>query len=249
LHKKIKKENIPAIEIDPSKDFSWYREILSPTGKVLIICFSVAATYFEWTKFLREEMGHLDMHKLFVSDVHGMWFHGNYKGLDGFGCKVLYKFLRKKIREIKPKKLIMLGASKAGYGAILYGALLNADVVFSFSPQTMMDGSFYKRFNMYPRVEELKKEIPNFNFDKKYTDLRKVLLKHTDNKTRYFLFYGSKNEDDVKNAKHIIDLKNVKEYTLPYSHHKISPNFLVPEYLKGMLEWEALNYAKRIKSH
>jgi len=235
-----KKKIRPPTEIDPSVDMSWCREILSPTSKTLLICFSVATNYFEWTKFLREEVPHLDMNQMFISDVHGMWYHGNYKGLPGLGYKTLFKFLKKRINKLKPEKIITIGASKAGYGAILFGALLNADVVYSFSPQTIMDDIFYEKFDMHNRVEKLKKEIPEFELAEKTKDLRKVILEHKDNKTQYNIFHGSGNIEDTRNIEHISDLKNIKVYTLPYVHHKISRDFLTPEYLIGMLEREVL---------
>jgi hypothetical protein len=229
-----------AVEIDQNVDMSWCREIISPTSKTLLICFSVATTYFEWTTFLREQVPHLDMSKIFISDVHGTWYHGNYKGLPGVGYKVLFKFLKKRIKKLNPDKIITLGASKAGYGAVLFGALLNADVVYSFSPQTIMDDIFYEKFDMHERVRKMQEELPTFKLAEETKDLRKVILAHKNNKTIYNIFYGSKNIEDVRNVKHISDLNNVIEHTLPYAHHKVSRDFLTPEYLMGMLDKEVL---------
>jgi hypothetical protein len=76
-----------------------------------------------------------DVPGYFIKDFRQSWYQEGLLGLssDVAGTE---EVLRALIARHAPKHLVTLGISSGGYAAILFGALLGADRVLAFSPQT-----------------------------------------------------------------------------------------------------------------
>lgn len=85
---------------------------------------------FEWEGVLRA----VNCHKLFLKDSHQHWYHG---GLDGLGDTLdeTVANIRSLMEEWGATRIMCLGSSMGGYGALLLGALLRADLIVAISPQ------------------------------------------------------------------------------------------------------------------
>lgn len=128
-----------------------------------------------------------------------------------------------------------IGSSMGGYGAIAFGCLLNADVVFSVVPQIRID-NLPKEYNI--DEEKFKKkglELQNLN-------LKFLLDKYTNNKTKYKIYYGINHEYDVWQFSLIENCKNVTGYKVKCERdHALVPRILVKD---GTIKNEIINFLK-----
>jgi acetyl esterase/lipase len=83
----------------------------------------------------------LPVARIFVRDLRRAWYH---RGIDGLGNTVLdcAAALARLCCDLGARRVVTLGASMGGYAALLYGALIRADSVLAFSPQTSIDPAF-----------------------------------------------------------------------------------------------------------
>jgi len=75
---------------------------------------------------------------IYLRDLNHNWY---LNGLPAVGSSVdeMLALFKQKINEYEPSRVITMGASAGGFGAILFGCLLKADSVIAFSPQTFMN--------------------------------------------------------------------------------------------------------------
>lgn len=74
---------------------------------------------------------------IYVRDIRLKWYlNGINRELNSF--KKLLNFLKE---EIKNRKIITVGSSAGGYASVLFGILLNAEYIFSFSGQFVLPGT------------------------------------------------------------------------------------------------------------
>lgn len=103
------------IRVNPKSNKPWYFESINHKSEVLVISCSSSKAIFEWGSFLNSSLKHLDLKQIYLVDYDQTWYHGEYIGIDGLYEEAVVNFLKKKIDEIKPKKVITIGASRGGY--------------------------------------------------------------------------------------------------------------------------------------
>lgn len=64
---------------------------------------------------------------LLINDIYNSWYQLNFEGY-------LLK-IKETICQLAPKKIVCLGASAGGFASLVFGQLIDADLVFSFAPQ------------------------------------------------------------------------------------------------------------------
>ena len=72
---------------------------------------------------------------LFLTDIDQVWYQSGVRGV-GSSIPEVAAFLRGVIDDNGFDRIVMIGNSAGGYAALLFGALVGADVVHAFSPQT-----------------------------------------------------------------------------------------------------------------
>jgi len=85
-----------------------------------------------------------------------------------------------------------------GYASILFGSLIGADMCFSFGPQTFIDQKNRDAFG--DRFYEQKSKVCAASKTPQYFDLRNYLKNQTQNKTKYYIFYGLESRLDKNHA-------------------------------------------------
>jgi len=168
---------------------------------------------FEWQNLFKYKYNDLDFKKLFVADIHNSWWHTKFGNLPGTGPLTLKKFLDEKIKEANVEKTLFVGVSMGGYGAILFGCLMEATKVISVSPQTYL--------TEMRRRKSLNKKFEGYDIDESFTDLKDVLKRTKNDKTIYKIWHGSLNKTDIKAANRISNLKNVYVNTVNSSNHVV----------------------------
>lgn len=84
----------------------------------------------EWSYTLRD----LACHKLHLLDVFQHWYHGPILGFSA-DLSLTVERVRGIIDRLRPSRVVTLGTSMGGYGALLLGSLLKVDVACTMAPQ------------------------------------------------------------------------------------------------------------------
>jgi hypothetical protein len=151
---------------------------------ILVVAFSgYAQAYdgippFEFVNYLTQHFPEPD--KLFYKDTYCSSYH---KGIQGISKNIQQTkdYLQQKIKDYS--KVIFTGNSGGGYGAILFGSLLNVDSVLAFMPPTIL----YK-----PDKDPIYKNLAPFI-----------------NNTTYYLIYGNLSITCFDNPHHIRHCENI----------------------------------------
>ena len=130
-----------------------------PGAPLLVLCASLGATMgpdaaestldarlasrmtmeFEFRRFVNRTFGD-SVSVLFVRDGAREWYLGGVAGLGGDPAAAADGVRRLlDARGLRPNATLVAGSSMGGFGAILLGALLGADDVVAFVPQTFVD--------------------------------------------------------------------------------------------------------------
>lgn len=160
-----------------------------------------------------------DIKKLYVRDLRQALYH---IGLPGYSTDIpgTLETLRALIAESQAETITFIGNSQGGYAAILFGALLNVDDAHAFSTQTVAGpiGRWRIGDNRWPRVA-LNLYIVSL-FKKKYYDLKKV-INASAGKTKFHLYYGTKDPHDVANAEYLRGARNVTLHSYELSKRQL----------------------------
>lgn len=159
----------------------------------------------------KESLKGLNANVLFIRDVACAWYQAGLKGVSNktMACIRHVKFT---IKCTAPRKVVCIGGSMGGHGAILYGNLIGADEVHAFCPQIIIEEEpaiklkdvllKYYRANVYPKTDDQ----PH---GRKYLDLKRLLDEPQRAETVNHIYYGLKHKKDVYNANHVKDCHNV----------------------------------------
>ena len=122
---------------------------------------------------------------IFLRDFENSWYHFGVSNV-GEDIDVVAKYLKNVSKEYET--VITWGSSMGGYASILFGSLIGTDMCFSFSPQTYIDQKNRDAFG--DRLYEQKSKVCAASKTPQYFDLRNYLKNQTQNKTKYYIFYG-----------------------------------------------------------
>jgi hypothetical protein len=154
----------------------------------LIVCFGGSALQFggilpfEFLNYL-SSMYKNDCDLIFYIDSHQSWYHKGIKDItNNIDETTLY--LNNIIKNENYKKIIFMGTSAGGYGAILFGSLCNnVNNVISFIPQTIL------------------KNPINLN----YSNLKNIINENTK-----YILYGDNSIQDINDNHHILHCENIE---------------------------------------
>jgi len=190
---------------------------LSPPGPRLLVAFAgirgeLGIPRFEFFNVLKG----VAVKKAFIRDIDRCLYHRGLRGLSR-NIPETVPVLRRLIEESGASHVTFVGNSKGGYAALLFGALLNVDVVHAFSPQTFVNLKnrvkfgetrnlrliipFYFRTLFLPKFYDLKPTLSSLNFD-----------------TRLHLHYGLDGKTDQFHAEHLKNIRGVVMH--PYATSK-----------------------------
>ncbi len=154
---------------------------------------------------------------IFLRDIKKQWYVSGINSTINTPKKLL-EFL---MRETSGFKIITLGSSAGGFAAILYGQLLNAELIYSFNGQFEVK-SLLKSSNetidpLLFRNQENKSLLPYFDV--------KPFIKKPQN---VYYFHSRKSKWDGEQRKHVDDLAinvisfNTKHHGIPFLKSNLS---------------------------
>ncbi|MCY1723256.1 hypothetical protein OU798_23100 [Prolixibacteraceae bacterium Z1-6] len=158
---------------------------------------------------------------IFIRDIKKQWY------LNGINEKLnsiekVVEFLR---TETKGYKTIAIGSSAGGFAAVLFGSLLNAETIYSFNGQFLLNDLLKRSTQKTDPIIFREKDNPAIN---KYYSLRPYV-----NGSKIFYFFSNRSACDVNQFKHVSDLQ-VNYIPFRTSHHGIP-------FLKSSLNY-VINY-------
>ena len=189
---------------------------------------SLSEPVYEFKNFLS---AHFSCYFIFIKDRHQCWYH---KGVHGLGNDIgsTVEALRSKIKRIPHSQLITIGTSAGGYGAILFGCLLDADRIYAFSPQTFLDRGNRQRYKDQRYQGELNKMYKAKTRSPDYFD-----LKNLEPSGSIHLVYGKDDPVDNFHVERLRDWPNA-EIKVVLGGHVVVKNMResgeLLEFLKGI---------------
>jgi pimeloyl-ACP methyl ester carboxylesterase len=192
--------------IDPARPVGYD---LSSESKTMLIAFAAMAPYKPPPFHLFEFTTGLPVKRLFVRDPDRVWYQ---HGIPGFGKTVdeVAASLRLIIDEQDVERLVMIGSSAGGYAALAFGALLEADLVLSFSPQTMLDRAWMEEVGDLRWPGHFKTLHALGGPDPRWLDLREALPRERRGKTVFEVHYPVHYEEDRRQAERLAGLPGVE---------------------------------------
>jgi len=194
----------------------------APDSKTLVIAFAgdMRGKKFnpdgpEWNNVLKYKFKHLNFKIWFIPDVRVAWWHTNFPGLSGYGPYVLSRYIKKVIKDMDVDTVCTMGLSMGGYGAILMGCLIGADVAIAYSPQTWLMEARYRKNNLHNKFK-------GFDIPENQKDLKSFLENNPNNKTIYHIYYGNKNSTDRKHAERMKHIKGVVLHSINSKKHTVA---------------------------
>ena len=163
---------------------------------------------FEFFNLTRD----LDVNKIYIRDLSQTWYHS---GLPGISKNIdeTASFLKRTINESGMEKVVVIGNSMGGYAAILFGVLIQADIIHAFTPHTNISDEKFIRY---------KQQIRNVhsNFSNTYFDLKK-LLKFNNNQADIHLYYDTNDQLDEIHIKRLKYLRNITSHAYNGGGHAL----------------------------
>ncbi|WP_156290950.1 hypothetical protein [Oceanobacillus salinisoli] len=160
--------------------------------------------------------------KMFIRDFNQSWYQRGLENTTLKDVNDLYTFLKLKVQETKPEKVIIVGNSAGGFSALLFGNLLEADIVHAFAPQTFIDKK-NRMLNLDFRWRKQVKKIYHCNGIKSdYLDLKKVFGKNKLNtKTKYNIYYDVTHRLDRTHSERMRNFKGVTLFKYEDGGHNV----------------------------
>jgi pimeloyl-ACP methyl ester carboxylesterase len=159
--------------------------------------------------------------RLFVRDPDRVWFQ---HGLPGFGDSVdeVAKSLKEIVSEQEIDRLVVIGSSAGGYAALAFGAVLEADLVISFAPQTTIDRAWLDEAGDDRWQGHLKTLDELGGPDPRWTDLCVALPRETRPGTTFEIHYPTQLDADRRHAERLSGLPGVTMV----GHDRAAHNFI-----------------------
>lgn len=196
-----------------------YEKYLTNKDKPLFVAFGgismgLHMPPFEFKNFLTSSFG--DVNFIFIRDNKQSWY---FKGINELSTdhESNVEGIRNLIKESGCSKVIFIGNSMGGFASILYGALLNVDVVLAFAPQTFIDKENrgkYKDTRWSEQINSLHKEIPT----NRYYDLSNISDISYETKIKLFCGVGGL---DTTHVEHISNISNTEVNKIGIKGHGV----------------------------
>jgi hypothetical protein len=128
---------------------------------------------FEFFKITSE----FGVKRLFVRDLEQAMYHRSLPGM-GHGPDGVVQYVKQKAAEQNIERLVVMGNSGGGYASLLFGALLDANSTYAFSPVTFIGpvARLMRGDHRAPRL--FLRAAVSCDAKRQYFDLRSVFAKH-----------------------------------------------------------------------
>ena len=193
-------------------DNSFYEERFIEPGLPLIISFAGLGDKYEFKKTL----AHHSVNVIFLRDLSHQWYLNDLPTV-GCGVSEISKFLSDRIIELKPPKVVAIGTSAGGFAAMLYGALLEVDVICVFSPQSFRSKLLCLLTWDYRWLDRVVDIYEGTKMQPQYLDLKPMMRNY---KGSLSMYYDQTNRLDNAHSKRIIGA-NISHHKFKFGGHNL----------------------------
>lgn len=171
---------------------------------------------FEFVRLTSE----IPVKRLFVRDPRQSWYH---RGMPKHGRSLasVAEAVGDLIAGHDVERLVMVGNSAGGYGALVFGTLLSADAVFAFAPQTVLDPRLLAEMNDHRWDDLLAPLIKKGALEERWSDLSVALPEALRADTRYNVYFDQHILGDRLHAERIRDVEGVRLYRFGRGGHNL----------------------------
>jgi hypothetical protein len=163
--------------------------------------------------------GDFPVKRLFVRDLDQAWYQ---RGAPRTGAKTLEELavaLQRIVEGEDVDRVVTIGNSAGGYGALAFGALLGADCVLAFAPQTIIDPGALKAMGDDRWIDQLLALERAGALDHDWLDLRTALPSARRRATRYQVYFDTSLRVDRLHAENLRDVDGVRLYRFGHGGH------------------------------
>jgi hypothetical protein len=164
--------------------------------------------------------GDIPVKRMFVRDLSQAWYH---RGIPGGGTDLMSvaDLLREVVADADARRLVVAGGSAGGYAALVFGTLLEADTVLSFSPQTILDMQELARIGDRRWDDYLEPLVARDELDREWLDLAQALPPARRGETRYEVFVDDSLATDRIHAERLLGLAGLRLYRFGRGSHTL----------------------------
>jgi pimeloyl-ACP methyl ester carboxylesterase len=157
--------------------------------------------------------------RLFARDPHRVWYH---RGVPGFGDSIdeVATSLRGIVEEQGAERVIALGSSAGGFAALVFGTLLEADLVLCFAPQTVLDPDWLADIGDRRWNRRLRALDALGGPDTRYVDVREAIMRDRRADTAYEVHYPASHDWDVHHARHLEGIPGLELHAHQEKEHQ-----------------------------
>ncbi len=164
-------------------------------------------------------MAKLEVSVIYLRDFDESFYLGGVRSCGSLAATV--ERLRQAIGSMNAERVVCIGNSSGGYGALRYGLELGADRVFSFSGAVNMTPEFNVHLNRKTSALRLAADFPDTNLD-----LRELYLAAA-RRPRTELYFGDNAWDDRIHNEHMAGVPGVTLHPVPdYAGHGALPELI-----------------------
>ena len=159
--------------------------------------------------------------KMFVRDPRQSWYH---RGMPSHGNNLesIAELLQKIVAEQDVDRLVTVGSSAGGYAALAFGALLGADRVLAFGPQTTLDREVLSAMNDHRWDYLLDPLWAKGALEESWVDLNTALPRALDGNTRCGVFFDETVPGDSQHGELLAGIDGVRLYRFGRGGHTLS---------------------------
>jgi hypothetical protein len=164
--------------------------------------------------------GAIPVKRIFVRDLSQAWYH---RGIPGAGEDLMSvaELLAGLIEGQGVRRLVAAGGSAGGYAALVFGSLLSADTVLSFSPQTILDMDELSRMGDHRWDDHLRPLVAREELDPRWIDLRQALPTARSGNTRYEVFVDESLGTDRRHVERLAGIEGMHIYRFGRGSHAL----------------------------
>jgi hypothetical protein len=164
--------------------------------------------------------GDIPVKRMFVRDLSQAWYH---RGIPGAGTDLMSvaDLLGELIGDANVRRLVVAGGSAGGYAALVFGTLLDADTVLSFSPQTILDLDTLASMGDRRWDDYLNPLVARDELDTRWLDLAQALPPARRGETRYEVFVDDSLTTDRGHVERLAGLSGLHVYRFGRGSHTL----------------------------
>jgi hypothetical protein len=157
--------------------------------------------------------------KMFIRDLEQAWYQ---RGLPGISKDVrgTLAYLEQELARQNVRRTVFVGNSMGAYAAILFGWLLEIDVVHAFAPQSFI-GRFQRLLALDRRWRpQMQRVHTTPHLSREFLDLKRVLAGRP-KRTMIHLYFADQHRLDRLHCRRLEGLRNVVLHPYPHAGHNL----------------------------